>query len=59
MAERKRIYRRWLVGVLTVVILFSLVFSFFYFRSRIPGKIYLLIDEESNISFGFTFTVEL
>lgn len=59
MAERKRIYRRWLVGVLTVVILFSLVFSFFYFRSRIPGKIYLLIDEESNISFGFPFTVEL
>lgn len=59
MAERKRIYRRWLVGILTVVILFSLVFSFFYFRNRIPGKIYLLIDKESNISFGFPFTVDL
>lgn len=59
MAERKKIYRRWLVVILTVVILFSLVFSFFYIRSRIPGKIYLLIDEESNISFGFPFTVDL
>lgn len=59
MTERKRIYRRWLVGVLTIVILFSLVFTFFYFRGRVPGKIYLLIDEESNISFGFPFTVEL
>ncbi len=59
MAERKRIYRRWLISILTVVILFSLVFSFFYFKGRIPGKIYLLIDEESNISFGFPFTVDL
>ena len=59
MTERKRIYRRWLVGLLTIVILFSLVFTFFYFRGRVPGKIYLLIDEESNISFGFPFTVNL
>ncbi|MBQ8815213.1 MAG: SpoIVB peptidase [Lachnospiraceae bacterium] len=59
MTERKRIYRRWLVGLLTIVILFSLVFTFFYFKGRVPGKIYLLIDEESNISFGFPFTVDL
>jgi len=59
MTERKQIYRRWLVRALTIVILFSLVFTFFYFKGRIPGKLYLLIDEESDLSFGFPFTVDL
>ena len=59
MTENKQIYRRWLVGLLTIVIVFSLVFTFFYFKGRIPGKLYLLIDEESDLSFGFPFTVDL
>ncbi len=59
MNRRKRIYRRWLVAALCVTIIFSLVYSFFWFEKQIPGKIYLQMNEEGNFSFGFPFTVTL
>ena len=59
MNRRKRIYRRWLIAALCVTIIFSLVYSFFWFEKQIPGKIYLQMNEEGNFSFGFPFTVSL
>lgn len=59
MNRRKRIYRRWLVAALCITVIFSLVYSFFWFEKQIPGKIYLQMNEEGSFSFGFPFTVTL
>lgn len=59
MNRRKRIYRRWLIAALCFTIMFSLVYSFWWFEKQIPGKIYLQMNEEGSFSFGFPFTVTL
>ena len=50
---RKETYRRILIRIIWFMILFTCLFSYWYLRGRIPGKLHVITGEEDQFRFPF------
>ncbi len=57
--DRKKRYRRWLLKILGLTILFTLGYTWYYVKKVIPDEIHLVKSQESGFSFHVPFGFSL
>ncbi len=49
---RKQKYRRLLIRLIWLMIIFTCIFSYYYIRNQVPGKIHVVVGEEGTFHFA-------
>ncbi len=49
---RRQKYRRFLIHLIWLMIIFTCIFSYYYIRNQVPGKIHVVVGEEGTFRFA-------